>query len=48
MGVFARKGLDGEGIEVWTFKYIGDCGACTFSYPKYEVLEGRGKNSHKT
>ena len=41
MGIFARNGIGGNSIEVWTFNYGEDCGAATLSYPKMEVLEGQ-------
>jgi hypothetical protein len=42
-GVFARKTVDGDDIEFWSFKYYEDCGAWTISYPTLDVLAGRSR-----
>jgi hypothetical protein len=42
-GAFARKAVDGNGIEVWSFKYFADCGAFTLSYPKMDVIDGHAR-----
>lgn len=42
-GIVARAAVQGQGIEVWTYQYLGDCGAKTHFYPKFDVLEGVAK-----